>query len=480
MKSNFFWAVLLECIPLACIAQNENGVWLFNNTMGVDFMTAPPTILTDYNGFWGNTAVICDENGDLLLSSDDTRIRNGQNQVLVNGDGLFNSIYTNTLQSSMFVPWPGHDGQFYLVQPYPWNPNDPIAHTYFHRIDMNQGGGFGEVIEKNVLLADSAGAYMTAVLDSSETGVWVILHHLNAPRFMAYHLDATGFSSVPVVSDTGPSVDPSAYQATGILRPSPNGEHLYLSKCYLDCVNNTSLHLLDLNRATGEITALNTFDGSIPSVHGLEVSPSGQFLYTTTRVCDAGIASRLWQYDISSGDSATIHDSKTLVFEAPITQSGCLGMQGNLALAVDGRIYCGVSNAQYLGVINSPDLPAPACDYVHQGLYLEGDTSWLWLPNLMREYPVSTTGMYAPEKGIALLGLRPNPAHDGCRVLLPGAGVRSLALMDATGRRVHEVVCPIGQREVLLELMDIASGIYQILARDTAGRTVATGRLVLE
>ncbi len=472
-------ALLLVCVQPAS-GQNQNGVWIFNNTMGVDFMTAPPTILTDYTGFWGNTAVICDENGDLLLYSDDTRILNGQDQVLVNGDGLFNSTVTNTLQSSTILPWPGHPGEYYMIQPYPWNPNDPDARTFYHRIDMNAGGGIGEVMEKNIVLADSAGAYVTAVLDSTGTGIWVILHHLNAPQFMAYHLDASGLSTTPVISEAGPYIEPSWYQSIGILRPSPNGERLYLSKCYLDCVSNTSLHQMDLNKATGEITTFNTFDAEIPSVHGLEISPSGQFLYATTRACSAGVATRLWQYDVSSGDPAIINDSKTLLYEGPITPGGCMGMQGNLALGVDGRIYCGVSNAQYLGVINEPDLPAPACEYVHEGLYLDGDSSWLWLPNQMREYPITNTGISSSQGDQDRLIVRPNPAGESCRITWPGKDVRSLVLVDATGRRVREVMCTSGQSEVHIDRGGLPGGIYQAIARNASGGAISTGRVVFE
>lgn len=466
---------------LCSAAQNENGVWLFNNTMGVDFMTTPPDILTNYPGFWGNTAVICDGNGDLMLYSDDTRILNGQDQVLVNGDGLFNSIYTNTTQSSMILPWPGHPGSYYMIQPYPWNLNDPVAHTYYHRIDMNAGGGIGQVMEKNIILADSTGAYMTAVLDSAGTGIWVILHHLNAPRFMAYHLDDSGLSTTPMITGIGiPVESTSPYQAIGMIRPSPHGERLYLNKLYNNVLNNALIHQMDFNRTTGEVSNHITFEGPTSGYHGMEISPSGQFLYYVTYVCDSGIASRLWQYDISSGDSATMHDSRALVYEAPITPGGCMGKIGNLALAVDGRIYCAVSNAQFLGVINHPDLPAPACEYLHHGLYLDGDTSWMWLPNQMREYPIGIPDVVGDHKGPATLRIRPNPSRDGCRITLPGTGIRHLSIVDATGRLVREIPCVAGQGEVRMDRGDLRGGIYRVVARNGDGCVEAAGRVVFE
>lgn len=468
---------MLACGPLISTAQNENAVWLFNMTTGVDFMTNPPTILHGYSGYGGTTAAISDENGQLVFFSDQTDAWNANNQLLLNGDNLTDG-YSNPVQSSMILPWPGHPGQYYKIQPRMSHPlYYPDSRALYHRIDMN--AGVGEVIELNVPLADSAGVYHTAVLDSDGTGIWVILHHLNQPRFMAYHLGVTGLSTAPVISEAGPPIDPWVFEGIGILRPSPLGERLYMSKCYQNCADFTSLHQMDFNRATGQITNFSTFDGPVPGSMGLEISPSGQFLYTTAYICDSSVTSRLWQYDVSSGDPAIIQASKTLVYEAPRPPGPCQGIQGNLALGIDGRIYCAVSNAQYLGVINEPDLPAPACNYVHQGLYMDGDTTWLWLPNQMRQYPDASTGMLAPEPSSARLHIRPDPAGDGCWITIPDATITSLALIDGTGRAVRQLPTS-QQREVRLDRGGLGSSMYQVIARNDAGHVLAVGRVVFE
>ncbi len=477
---NRFLLGLLMHLPLSGAAQNQNAVWLFDMTTGLDFMTNPPTVLHVSTALGRNVSVIGSDAGDLVLYADEERIRNAQHQVLMNGDGLYESPFTGKPQSNMILPWPGHPGQYYMIQPYPWNLNDPIAPTYYHRVDMNAFGGSGAVVEKNVVLADSAGAYLTAVLDSAGTGIWVILHHLNAPRFMAYHLDADGLSTAPVISEAGPPIDPGWYQAMGILRPSPEGDRLYLSKCYENCVDFTKLHKMDFDRATGQISNFSTFDGPVQGSSGLEISPSGQYLYSTTYICASSIASQLWQYDVSSDDPYAILASKTLVHEATYPPGPCLGRQGNLALGVDGRIYCAVSYAQHLGVINAPDLPAPACDYVHQGFYLDGDTTWLGLPNQMRAYPITSTGMASTTAEVPRLLIVPHPATAGCRIVLGTERAHRLDLLDARGHRVRALRCAPGQRELQLDREGLANGLYLVVARQADGKVAAVGRAIFE
>ena len=469
---------LLVQLSFTSGAQNQNAVWFYDITTGLDFMTNPPTVMHVSTELEGSVSVISSDEGELMFYADEERIRNAQDQVLVNGDGLNASTFMSKSQSNMILPWPGHSGQYYMIQPYPWNLNDPMAPTFYHRIDMNALGGSGVVVEKNIVLADSAGAYITAVLDSAGTGIWVVLHHLNAPRFMAYHLDTDGLSTVPVVSEAGPDIPPTFYQSLGLLRPSPNGERLYLVKPYSNWTSDCSLHQMDFNRSTGEITAFQTIGG--PGYGGLEISPSGQFLYTNTYVCDSTIASRLWQYDVSSGDSATIQASRTLVYEAPRPPGPCLGIQGNLALGIDGRIYCAVSYAQHLGVINAPDLPAPACDYVHQGYYLDGDTTWLGLPNQMRAYPITSTGIALITDDVPRLLIVPDPAKDGCRIVVGADQVDRLELLDARGHRVRTLRCAPGQRELQLDREGLANGLYIVVARQADGTVAAVGRVVFE
>ena len=478
--------LIAACIagPLPCTAQNENAVWLFDETVGLDFMTDPPTVLHGPSGFGGDgVAVISDAEGQLVLSADEIQIRNAQYQVLVNGNNL-NSDW-NQNRKSMFLPWPGHPGQYYLIQTRAWNPNYPDARAVYHRIDVNGSGGIGEVVERDIILSDSAAQYMTAVLDAEGTGIWLILHHTYRPVFMAYHLDANGLSNTPVLSEAGPLIEAWGYQGLGILRPSPDGDRLYMSKCYQICTTDTWLHLMDFDRATGEISAFVTFDDDGGST-GLEVSASGQYLYNVTYACDfdLGIATRLWQYDVSSGDSATIRDSRILVYEAPIVtpELGCYGRQGNLALSIDGRIYCGKNRGSHLAVINQPDLQAPACAYVHDGIWLEGDTSWLWLPNQMREYPVAQHTMIRDEaaRALASMPVRPVSAGQGCWITLPDVGIQHVALLDGLGRCVRDMPRPMGQRELHLDRLALASGLYSLVAKDRLGRTVATGRVVFE
>ena len=55
-------------------------------------------------------------------------------------------------------------------------------------------------------------------------------------------------------------------------------------------------------------------------------------------------------------------------------------------LAPDGKVYWATYNSDYLGVVNQPDAPGAAADFVAQGLSLNGCKSGFGLPNQTASY----------------------------------------------------------------------------------------------
>src|SRR5690606_7939541 len=102
-------------------------------------------------------------------------------------------------------------------------------------------------------------------------------------------------------------------------------------------------------------------------VYGACFSPDNSKLYTTA-------LNRLYQYDLSSDDPATMVASKTLIYQA-------LDNLWALQLGPDEVIYVARNSVRYLGMVTQPDLPGTACGYVHDGFNLAGKFSQLGLPN---------------------------------------------------------------------------------------------------
>ena len=68
-----------------------------------------------------------------------------------------------------------------------------------------------------------------------------------------------------------------------------------------------------------------------------------------------------------------------------------------MKLAQDGKIYIALSNYEYLGVIENPNEKGLACNFVLDGIYLEGKISKSGLQNIIPLEP------YKPLQGLFIL-----------------------------------------------------------------------------
>jgi hypothetical protein len=87
-----------------------------------------------------------------------------------------------------------------------------------------------------------------------------------------------------------------------------------------------------------------------------------------------------------SDDPATISKSATFIGEYP--QQGYIDtlLLGALQLAINGKIYVAQDGCSYLGVIEEPRVKGVGCNYVINGMYLEGAMSRMGLPNFIPTY----------------------------------------------------------------------------------------------
>src|SRR6218665_176745 len=104
-----FW--LLAGQVLFC--QNEASKWYFGSLAGLDFMTNPPTILT--NGAMSTQegcASISNGAGNILFYTDGVTVWNQAHTVMANGTLLQGSF--NSTQSGVIIKQPGNSNIYYI------------------------------------------------------------------------------------------------------------------------------------------------------------------------------------------------------------------------------------------------------------------------------------------------------------------------------------------------------------------------------
>ena len=164
---------------------------------------------------------------------------------------------------------------------------------------------------KNTLLLSMVAEKLAATTYPNGNDYWVVAHKYLSDEF--YYGITSGGISPPVISHAGsrhPQSGNTYPQSIGQMKISPDGTKLALVYSNISPAVN---ELFDFNNTTGTVSNAISLSstGGYGSDYGVSFSPDSRKLYMTT-----GAARQLYQYDLSSGNAATILASKTLVFEA--------------------------------------------------------------------------------------------------------------------------------------------------------------------
>ena len=383
-EMKYFLFLMALSIGFCSFGQNQGNQWYFGADCGLNFNTDPPTYNTagsiNDNGQEG-TASICDSAGNLLFYSDGIRVRNKLHAIMPNGNGLLGHV--SATHSSMIVPVPGSNRLYYLFtndgfQDFP--NSDGLNYSV---IDMCLQSGKGDVIAgcKNILLGDYASEKFALARHANGVDYWLVSHEFYTNKFHAYQVTASGIQP-GVVTAIGPvhgaSLQPG--EAYGQMKISPNGEKI----CVLSGNGGNIANAFDFNTATGLVS--NLIPLALPdffNLYGTSFSASSQYLYVPQGSASKHIA----QFDIyaGSGNAADVNASMQLI---NIPTAGAIG---GLQLAPDGKIYCALGTIFFWGIINSPDLPAPACDYVHDAFNCSPQNRAYGFTNFMDSFQYENT-----------------------------------------------------------------------------------------
>jgi hypothetical protein len=361
---------LFACLALISItqishAQFENTKWYFGNHAGLDFVTSPPTVLT--NGMLNSyeaCSSIADGNGNLLFYTDGITVWNKNHQVMANGTFLLGD--SSATQSGMIVKQPGNANLYYIFTLDDWGGNAGLMYSI---VDMSLASGNGSVTSKNVAVTTPVCEKVTAARHCNGTDVWVITHEWNSDRFFAYLLSSSGLASTPVTSTVGPLIfmmgSQPNYAAVGCLKASPDFKHLAMATYF----NFLGFDLFDFDNATGVVSNhVNLMSNDF--AYGVEFSSDGSKLYTS--FTDSG-SGAIYQWNVCAGTSSAVLASQYLV--TPLT---C----GQIQRAPDGKIYIAVHGASALSAINNPNAAGSACGFSLNMLSISPGSSRGGLPQL--------------------------------------------------------------------------------------------------
>lgn len=359
-RLNYFYVLLLVIFNTLLFSQNETNKWYFGLTAGLDFMTNPPTILT--NGVLSTQegcASVADAAGNVLFYTDGSTIKNSLNLLMTNGFGLTGGI--SSTQSAIIIKKPGSSTIYYV-----FTTGGTLAGSInYSTVDMTLSSGLGAVTVLNTQLGTGSTEKLTAVRHCNGTDVWILSHDKNTNNFKCFLVTSAGVSTTPVNTSIGTShVGWSNW--VGYLRPSPNGKKLAV------CVDSTGFELYDFDASTGVISNSLTL-AHVTRAYGVEFSPDGTKLYGTRGFMN----SPLYQWDLCAGSPAAVIASQYTMACDPTTYRYTLQQASN------GKIYVARYNQNTIGVIHNPNLAGAACNFIELGQSVSPGFSSLGLPNFM-------------------------------------------------------------------------------------------------
>jgi gliding motility-associated-like protein len=355
-------AFLLPGAP-ALQAQKEANTWYFGRFAGISFDQSPPVALTDCMTITEEgCAAISDKNGNLLFYTNGLIVVNAQQQMMKNGGNLLGD--RSSTQNAVIVPQPGNDSMYYIFTTgAEGQVNKGMRYSV---VNMRRENGLGEVVQENVPLCSDCYEKIAAVRHCNRKDIWIMSRSFNSSQFVAYRLTAQGLSANPTQSNTGFNTGSQPVNTIGAMKFSADGKKMGAAHGY----DADRVEVMDFSTTTGALTNAVIFKpNNIPgppisgSNYGLEFAPGGKLLYVTANDFESD-SSFLYQFDISSGNAATILASRQTI------SASVLNNIGNIQAGPDGKLYVSFFGYTHLGVINNPDVPGTGCNFVRQGVSL--------------------------------------------------------------------------------------------------------------
>ncbi|MBI4647096.1 MAG: T9SS type A sorting domain-containing protein [Bacteroidia bacterium] len=365
---NIFKTRILPLIFLVfhcCIVypQNEDKIWYFGDHAGLDFNDGYSIALTNsametHEG----CASISDRNGNLLFYTNGVNVWNRLHTTMPNGNGLTGD--NSSTQSAIIVPKPLTEYFYYI-----FTTGAQLLYSSgfrYSEVNMTLANGYGDINNnKNILLLDSVCEKITAVKHSNNTDIWVITHKWNSNAYYTYLVTDLGINPEPVISNTGTIVAGDNIFTIGYLKASQDGSRIAAAHYGMDIVD-----ICNFDNCTGKISNCISLNGFHNYPYGVEFSPNGNFIYISE---DTDTISYLYQFNLNACDYSDILNSRVLI-------GADILLFGALQVGPDNKIYITKLYSGYLGTITYPDSTNIECNFINDGISLNGKISRGGLP----------------------------------------------------------------------------------------------------
>jgi hypothetical protein len=403
MRTSIAYLLIALLTPLLPCAQQTNDYWYFGSYGGIYFDSA------GVHPFPGNvfaaegTASISDGCGLLFYTDGDT-VWNARQQMMPGGFDIGGKCATfqrsSSTQAALVVRQPASDSLFYIFTT-DCIEDELVDGLHYSIVNMHAQGGLGEVIVKNQPLFQFAEEKLTAVRHANGCDIWIIAHRFATEDFYVYSLTDLGLNPIPMVIGAGQSHNcnnPLYPEGRGYLKASPDGNWLINVNpdgAYSFC-DTVLPELFSFDRLTGNISPALTFPAdsaywwpvysawTIP-YYGATFSPDNSKLYLSSGF----YGPHIFQYDLQAGSDSAILASRTLLSpHYPWPSTHWPPLPCSMANGPDGKIYVSHLDRNFLGVIQNPNAPGLACNYVDSAVTLGNGpiTSWGGLPNFFEDY----------------------------------------------------------------------------------------------
>lgn len=359
--------------------QNVNNIWTFGKYAGVDFNSGSPVAIMDSITAREGSATICDRDGQILFYTNGSKVYDRNHDIMPNGNNLTGlpliagteDPTESTTQGTLIVPMPDSVNKYYVFSLTSLEQGVNFGLLYYSVVNMDMNGGLGDVEagRKGIKIDSGLSEKMIAVV-GNRCNIWLLVHNANRvrsgpPEFKAYEINNSGINLTPVISQCGTYQTRLNY-TLGVLKVSPDRKKLVTC----NAMGGQGAELYDFDASTGIVS--NNILLNAQQYYGACFSPDNSKLYIS-----ATGATKIYQYDISSGVASTIINSQVSITDS----SSSVGT--DLKLGPDGKIYFIPSfSSQYLSAINYPDLPGLACQVVNRAVPLLARTETVYgLPN---------------------------------------------------------------------------------------------------
>ncbi len=442
------------------IGQEYGHVWHFGDQAGMDFKSCSPRAVksSSMTGFEG-CATICDTSGNILFYTNSDFVWNKLHNVMSNGNLISSS---GSLSQVLIIPQPGSLTIFYIITT-KLQAGGTLS-MQNHLVDMQQNSGLGEVVSSNnVMTTWNITEQVAATYHSNGTDIWIMTHEYGTDKFLAFLVTSGGINLTPVISSAGPAhvSCTSNMNSRGEIKFSPDGSKLAFNGNGVG--NNSSSNLLalfDFDNSTGIVSnAINLPYSN--GEFGLSFSPDNSKLYGSTWKAFAfgvGEYNYIYQFDLTSGIPATIINSKVIIDSVPSAS-----IFGSLKIGPDGKIYVARMNSQYLGVINEPNLPGTACNYVSNGFYLEGKICKYGLNNYIeyQTYCSPTININSINQE-SMLSIYPNPVSEKTLIQISGNYAEASVIVSNSIGKIISDYHDISKGQMIFDNEKLLPGIYFI------------------